>query len=74
MVRSKKQPKQSRRERYGIWQFYLTKSLQVFRPILLRVAKGLGLTVAEFIRDAVLEKLARHDEEAAARYRDWLEL
>ena len=47
------------------------RDVQVFHPMLHSVAKGLGMPVAKFIRDAVLEKLARHDEEAAARYRDW---
>lgn len=62
------------RKRYGMWQFWLTKRMQAFRPILARVAKRQALRESEVIREAVCRYLAEHDEEASGLYRAWVEL
>jgi hypothetical protein len=62
------------RKRYGVWQFWLSKGMQGFRPILARVAKRQGLRESEVIREAVCMYLAKHDDDAASLYRAWKEL
>lgn len=59
------------RERFGVWQFWLTKSLLGFAPIVPRVAAKLGITQTQLVRDAVLTHLAKHDAEAARLLKDW---
>jgi len=64
----------TKRKRYGVWQLWLTKGLQKFRPILPRVAAKLKMKEADLIRDAVLRFLAEHDDEAAKLLQDWKSL
>jgi hypothetical protein len=66
--------KPKERKRYGVWQLWLTKSLQGFRPVLSRVAKKNKLRESEVIREAVLLYLSQQDKEGHELYQAMLAL